>query len=87
MVLEKISKKPILQSLKFCDGRFYLDFYEQINPLATYIISIDTASGYGLDGTAINIIDPIDDHIAGSLNYNKIGAVELEEIILELMRT
>jgi hypothetical protein len=86
-ILESFSKKPIVQSLKFCDGRFYLDFYEQINPLATYIISIDTASGYGLDGTAVNVIDPIDHHICGSMNYNKIGAVELEEIILTLMRT
>lgn len=86
-IVEKIARKPIVQTLKFCDDRFYLDFYEQINPLATYIISIDTASGFGLDGTAINIIDPIDNHIAGSLNNNRIGAVELEDIILSLMRT
>jgi hypothetical protein len=86
-IIEKYSKKPVVQTLKFCDNRFYLDFYEQINPLATYIISIDTASGFGLDGTAINIIDPIDYHIVGSLNNNTIGAVQLEEIILSLMRT
>jgi hypothetical protein len=83
--VEHFAGKKVVQSLKFCNGKYYLDFYEQMNPLATYIISIDTASGYGQDGTAINIIDPIDKHIVASLNNNLIGAVELEEIILDLM--
>jgi len=85
-ILERYSRRPSVQTLKFCDDRFYLDFYEQMNPHATYIISIDTASGYGLDGTAINLLDPIDNHVVASLNNNKIGAVELEEIILALMQ-
>jgi len=86
-VIENFANRTVKQTLKFCDDRFYLDFYEQMNPLATYIISIDTASGYGLDSTAINIIDPVDNHVVGSLNNNKIGAVELEEIIMKLMQT
>jgi hypothetical protein len=85
-ILESFATKDVVQTLKFCKGKFYLDFYEQINPLATYIISIDTASGFGQDGTAINVIDPIDNHIVGSLNNNRIGAVELEEIIMNLMQ-
>ena len=84
--LEKFAEQETVQTLKFCENKFFLDFYEQINPHATYLISIDTASGFGLDGTAINLIDPLDNHIVASLNNNKIGAVELEEIILELMQ-
>lgn len=84
-IVEAVANKEVVQTLKFCNNKFYLDFYENLNPLATYIISIDTASGFGQDGTAINVIDPIDNHIVGSLNNNRIGAVELEEIILNLM--
>ena len=55
-------------------------------PFATYLISIDTASGEGLDGTAINLIDPIDYHIVASLNNNRLDGPDLKELIMELMQ-
>lgn len=86
--LERVnaSVREIRSHIKLLGEKYYLDLYEPINIFANYIISIDTASGFGIDGTAINIIDPIDYHIVGSMNYNTINSEDLHYIILELMR-
>lgn len=85
-IVDKFANKEVVQTLKLVKDKYYLDFYEEMNPFATYLISIDTASGEGLDGTAINLIDPIDYHIVASLNNNRLDGPDLKELIMELMQ-
>ena len=50
-----------------------------------YLIGLDIAGGLGRDKTALTIIDPLDYSIVGILQNNNISAVDLVDIVVEIV--
>jgi hypothetical protein len=85
--IEEIERyvKPIKSELPLLNGRYLVNFFEDVDINYQYVIGVDVAGGLGKDFSAITIFDPINFKVVGSFASNKIDTNDYELLIQELV--
>lgn len=83
--LERLSIDPITSHL--IDKRWRFNIYDDVDPLYTYMISCDVASGLGSDNSVISIIDPKTLKTVADFVSNKISLPKFEALLKKICTT
>lgn len=64
---------------------FMINIYEKLNPEIPYIVSVDCATGSGVDNTALTIIDPYTQRPVGEFKSPHIGPEQTKKMLIVLV--